>query len=100
MSCAENTVNGSYRYRVKATNANGSSDYTTGTWNCVVAIPLTSPDINHNGIVNFIDFAELANHWLETGTDLTGDLNNDGLVDFGDVSTMADHWLTDGRLIM
>jgi hypothetical protein len=36
-SYQENIGNGSYRYRVKATNSAGSSDWTTGTWDCVVS---------------------------------------------------------------
>ncbi len=35
-SYLENVGDGSYRYRVKATIASGSSDWTTGTWDCVV----------------------------------------------------------------
>jgi hypothetical protein len=38
-SYSENIGNGSYRYRVKATNATGSSDWRTGDWDCVVYIP-------------------------------------------------------------
>ena len=37
-SYQENITNGSYRYRVKATNAYGSSAYRTGTTDCVVFI--------------------------------------------------------------
>jgi hypothetical protein len=35
--------NGSYRYRAKATNAGGSSDWCTGTWDCVVCILPAAP---------------------------------------------------------
>jgi hypothetical protein len=38
-SYPENVGNGSYRYRVNATNTCGSSGWTTGTWDCVVSIP-------------------------------------------------------------
>jgi hypothetical protein len=37
-SYQENIGNGSYRYRVKATNSAGSSGWTTGTLDCVVSI--------------------------------------------------------------
>lgn len=39
-SYSENVANGTYRYRVKATNSVGASDWTTGTGDCVVNIPL------------------------------------------------------------
>ena len=35
-SYSENVDDGSYRYRVKASNSTGSSGWTTGTWDCVV----------------------------------------------------------------
>ena len=38
-SYAELIGSGSYRYRVKATNVVGSSDWQTGTYDCVVSIP-------------------------------------------------------------
>ena len=38
-SYAELIGSGSYRYRVKATNVAGSSDWRTGTYDCVVSIP-------------------------------------------------------------
>jgi hypothetical protein len=38
-SYSEYVGNGSHRYRVKATNAGGSSGWTTGAWDCVVAYP-------------------------------------------------------------
>ena len=40
-SYSENVGNGSYRYRVKASNFGGSSDWRTGDWDCVVYIPPT-----------------------------------------------------------
>ncbi|MGA2323294.1 MAG: C10 family peptidase [Sedimentisphaerales bacterium] len=42
-SYQENVGNGSYRYRVKATNDAGSNGWTTGTSDCVVNIPPPAP---------------------------------------------------------
>ena len=42
-SYQENIGNGSYRYRVKATNTLGSSGWTTGTGNCLVTAPPVPP---------------------------------------------------------
>ena len=47
-SYQENIGNGSYRYRVEATNSAGSSGWTTGTLNCVVSIaPQPPSSINY-----------------------------------------------------
>jgi len=45
-SYPENIGNGSYRYRVKATNSYGSSDWQTSTWDCVVNIPPPLPPVS------------------------------------------------------
>jgi len=39
LSYSETVTNGSYSYHVRATNAAGSSSWTTGTGSCVVSIP-------------------------------------------------------------
>jgi hypothetical protein len=44
-SYAETVGNGSYRYRVSATNASGTSGYRTGSGDCVVNIPVPAPDV-------------------------------------------------------
>jgi hypothetical protein len=44
-SYQENTGNGSYLYSVKATNDAGSSDWTTGAWDCVVNLPSDVPNV-------------------------------------------------------
>jgi YD repeat-containing protein len=62
----------------------------------VVKGPL-SPDINHSGIVNFIDFAILAQDWLKSSDHLPGDLNRDDIVDVKDLKIMADYWLHPGE---
>ncbi len=42
LSNSQTVTNGSYRYRVRATNGAGSSGWTTGTTDCVVSIPAPS----------------------------------------------------------
>ena len=44
-SYQENIGNGSYLYSVKATNDAGSSDWTTGAWDCVVNLPSDVPNV-------------------------------------------------------
>jgi L-ascorbate metabolism protein UlaG (beta-lactamase superfamily) len=52
----------------------------------VVPIPvLASTDINHDAIVDFLDYAILANSWLQEAPEQTAD--------FREVETLADHWL-------
>jgi hypothetical protein len=60
LSFMDHVGNGSYRYRVKASNTGGSSGWRTGTYDCVVTIP--SPPT----------FSESANYYIDgpSGSDL------------------------------
>ena len=44
-------------------------------------------------IVEFDDFARLAELWLNTGSGLAGDLDEDNDVDFEDLSRFTEYWL-------
>jgi hypothetical protein len=50
-------------------------------------------DIDKNSIVDFFDFAILANDWRHNGSNLKGDITGDGHVDFKDVLELANCWL-------
>jgi hypothetical protein len=52
-------------------------------------------DINHNGSVNFIDFAILASQWFQSncGECCGADLTCDGQVNWADLREFAEHWL-------
>jgi hypothetical protein len=55
------------------------------------------PDFNLDTIVNFLDYAKLAEDWLWAGPAggyATGDLNCDGIVDWYDVKIFVDQWLS------
>ena len=56
---------------------------------------LPSCDFNTNRIVNFEDFAILANYWLqnEPSVDIAPPPNGDGIVDYLDLEVLANHWL-------
>jgi len=54
---------------------------------------MPSPDINHSGRVDFVDFGILSKNWLSSGSNLQGDLNHSGTVDIHDLKIIADHWL-------
>jgi hypothetical protein len=45
-------------------------------------------------IVEFEDFARFAEHWLGSGSGLSGDLDDDGDVDIKDLKQFADNWLS------
>ena len=44
-------------------------------------------------LVEFDDFARLAQLWLDVGSGLAGDVDGDNDVDFEDLSWLADFWL-------
>ncbi|MFZ0034350.1 MAG: hypothetical protein WAK60_05120 [Sedimentisphaerales bacterium] len=54
-------------------------------------------DLNWDCVVNFRDFAVLANEWLDTGC-CEADLYKDNKVDFKDLAIMADNWLEEEEL--
>jgi len=115
-SFAEAISNGSYRYRVKATNSYGTSAWTTGTFDCVVFIPppasasfeagttagwnlgLLEKDIAQNNIIDWNDLNVIATNWLASGcSDLNqwcagADIDNSSSVDLVDYALMASDW--------
>ena len=52
-------------------------------------------DLNLDCTVNFLDFAILAEKWMEENVAYEYDLLEDGVVDEGDVMAFADKWLND-----
>ena len=48
--------------------------------------------MNQDGIVNGLDIADFASHWLQVGG-LTGDANGDNIVNGLDIAAIASHWL-------
>jgi hypothetical protein len=59
----------------------------------VVAVVYDEADLNHDGCVNFLDYAELAGSWQEAGIGIDGDVNKDAIVDYKDLETLAENWL-------
>jgi hypothetical protein len=55
--------------------------------------PLPLGDVNFDGIVNGLDIADIASHWLATGAQVAGDGNDDGVVNGLDIALIASHWL-------
>jgi hypothetical protein len=51
-------------------------------------------DLSGDCVVNFRDFAILANEWLDTGC-CEADLYKDYKVDFEDLAILADNWLVE-----
>lgn len=59
--------------------------------NC--AMVYLAPDIDMNGIVNFLDFSALANKYGQSGSGLgRNDINRDGTVNFLDFSLLANKY--------
>jgi hypothetical protein len=59
----------------------------------VVAVVYEKEDRNHDGFVNFLDYAKIAEDWHETGPGLDGDVNKDGIVDYEDLEMLTEDWL-------
>ena len=49
-------------------------------------------DINHDGLVDEIDFSLLMSEWSQAGKSLSADLNHDGQVDENDFSILMSNW--------
>ena len=56
---------------------------------------LQQGDVNFDGIVNGLDIAQVASHWLQSNPQHlgAGDGNGDGLVNGLDIALIASHWL-------
>jgi hypothetical protein len=66
-------------------------DYPRLAWQPVIA-----GDIAGLYGINFVDYAEIAAHWGQTGCPTgceNADINNDGTVDINDLKFLADNWL-------
>jgi hypothetical protein len=55
--------------------------------------PNLYPNLNGDEIINFTDFALMANNWLLTDDGLAGDFDDSNLVDYNDLSSIANYWL-------
>lgn len=93
---------GTYTDKVRVTwdpvsvSENRNSDLSSGFvgW---VSTEAPNPDLNGDFFVNFVDFAMLAPHWMETCSEPNfcegADLNHDKIVDCNDLAIMAEDWL-------
>ena len=57
------------------------------------ATPALPGDVNFDGVVNGLDIALVASHWLQSGNGVAGDANFDGVVNGLDISLIASNWL-------
>jgi hypothetical protein len=67
--------------------------YKGDVWSFKTTLLGLNYDFNNDGLINFIDYAILANDWNCTGTGFSGDINNDGTVDFRDLTIITDQWM-------
>jgi hypothetical protein len=59
----------------------------------IIAIVYDKADLNHDGCVNFLDYAKLTENWQETGPGPVGDIDKNEIVDYEDLETLAENWL-------
>ncbi len=59
------------------------------------------PDFNHDGWINLLDFALLAQNWMgaDTAFDIAPAPNGDGAVGFADLKGMGEYWLDAPSLV-
>ncbi|MGA2322634.1 MAG: glycoside hydrolase family 2 TIM barrel-domain containing protein [Sedimentisphaerales bacterium] len=61
-------------------------------------------DFNGDGVVNFSDFAQMANAWQTTsgdpGFNSLYDFDHDGIIDLGDIAIFAEGWLGRGSYVV
>ncbi|MBL7185149.1 MAG: PD40 domain-containing protein [Phycisphaerae bacterium] len=70
-------------------------------WQIPIAPVRVMPDFDFDGVVNMVDYAELAHHWLDStpAFDIAPPPNGDGIVDHRDLAGLLTYWLTDFRLV-
>jgi hypothetical protein len=59
--------------------------------------PNLYPDLNGDEVIDFEDFAIMANNWKQTGVGLAGDFDNNHIVDSNDLYVIAYRWLEGPR---
>jgi hypothetical protein len=61
---------------------------------CVTGDPAIE-DFDHNGIVDYVDLAELVSHWLKNqpSVDIAPQPNGDGIINLKDFAELVSHWL-------
>ncbi len=80
-----------------AVSANNYSLDSAGPVKVTITNPLTpcaAANLNAVGLVDFDDFAVLADQWLATAPPLSADIHIDGSIDAEDLARLADYWLT------
>ncbi len=55
-----------------------------------------SPDLNSDGVVNFLDYYTFANYWQTSNAGC--DFNADGIVNYKDLRIFAEYWLSDTHI--
>jgi len=50
-------------------------------------------DVTNDGIVDFVDFAHLADIYTDQDDELPADFDRDGDVDYGDLHLLTEDWL-------
>jgi hypothetical protein len=69
-----------------ANSVNGQLTYTLPDFSKDIAVKVT-------GVVEIYDLDAFSNYWLQTGSNLSADLNHDGKVDFLDFAILAGYWM-------
>jgi hypothetical protein len=86
---AESLSDDTFKIRTDRTVEGVDSDIVWQICDCTIE---RKADLNHDGVVNFLDFAVFAQTW-SAGSDVPQDIYTDGSVAIVDVGAFADEWL-------
>lgn len=95
---SSNTINGNVEFGAGTTEVTNGGAELKAIFDYVrldsgTLAPAYAPgDVNFDGVVNGLDIAQVASHWLQSGPVL-GDANGDGVVNGLDIALIASHWL-------
>lgn len=70
-------------------------DLHSGTLYDFTKYPLAPGDVNHDGVINAVDYSIVAGQWNSDGCGIDEDLNKDGIVNMNDLSLVMKYLLKD-----